>query len=222
MTSPRLLRHWITWIKYSVTRRPPLMPVILWTRWLIGIPYLLTNPALIPFSLTSSSSSDCNSIGNSIIISLFSGFCVRLFIGRRTVCIPPPPSVAEWEEDQLLQQQQQQQQKEDQKKEEATKGEQSEQQPQGQDGTEVTSPTRLQIADLPPVSEVDARNALLSMVTEHCCWGRAAARHMSIGKILSSSAFHVMLSQFQFETHMRLHLAGDFNLISKFPLLAVL
>ncbi len=36
MTSPRLLRHWITWFKYSATRPRPLMPVIL---WLIDIPY---------------------------------------------------------------------------------------------------------------------------------------------------------------------------------------
>lgn len=110
-----------------------------------------------------------------------------IFTDDEAVCIPPPPCVAEWEEDQQQQQQQQQKEKEDQKKEESKEEQQSEQPQQ-----EVTSPTRLQIADLPPVSEVDARNALLGMVTEHCCWGRAAARHMSIGKILSSSAFHVM------------------------------
>ena len=53
------------------------------------------------------------------------------------------------------------------------------------------SPTRVHIAEIPPVSEVDARNALLSMVTEHCCWGKAAARNMAINKIASTSAFHV-------------------------------
>ena len=108
------------------------------------------------------------------------------------VCIPPPPSLSEWEEDHQLQLEQQKSQGDGEKKE-------SEQQQQslvqgdggGCSGTEATSPSRIQIADIPPVSEVDARNALLGMVTEHCCWGRSAARHMSIGKILSSSAFHV-------------------------------
>lgn len=121
------------------------------------------------------------------------------------MCIPPPPSVAEWEEDQLLLQQQQQQQDKKKQPEDGQK-ESTEQQQQQQQQTnqkpsdeqppqadaQVTSPNRIQIAsDIPVVSEVDARNALLSMVTEHCCWGRAAARHMSIGKIVSSSAFHV-------------------------------
>lgn len=100
------------------------------------------------------------------------------------MCVPPPPSLSEWEEDQQLQQQQQSDETHD------GQEKQSGQQQEGS-GVEVTSPARIQIADVPAVSEVEARNALLSMVTEHCCWGRAAARHMSIGKILSSSAFHV-------------------------------
>lgn len=55
------------------------------------------------------------------------------------------------------------------------------------------SPTRVLVAEVPAVSEVDARNALLSMVTEHCCWGKAAARNMAINKIASTSAFHVII-----------------------------
>lgn len=58
------------------------------------------------------------------------------------------------------------------------------------------SPTRVHVAEVPPVSEVDARNALLSMVTEHCCWGKAAARNMAINKIASTSAFHVRPAAF--------------------------
>lgn len=58
----------------------------------------------------------------------------------------------------------------------------------------VTSPTRAQIADLPAISEVEARAALLGLVAEHCCWGKAAARHMAISKIVSTSAFHVRLN----------------------------
>ncbi|XP_032795927.2 protein SSUH2 homolog isoform X5 [Daphnia magna] len=113
------------------------------------------------------------------------------------VCVPPPPSLSEWEEDQQLQLEQQKSRAD---------GEKKEQQPEQQmaqgdgaggcSGTGATSPSRIQIADLPPVSEVDARNALLGMVTEHCCWGRSAARHMSIGKILSSSAFHYEIQTF--------------------------
>lgn len=117
------------------------------------------------------------------------------FFLNNAVCIPPPPSVAEWEEDLQLQQEQQKQQQQQQEKEKDGQKDpnqqQQQQQPEGGDGPQVTSPMRIQIADVPPVSEVDARNALLSMVTEHCCWGKAAARHMSIGKIQSSSAFHV-------------------------------
>ena len=109
------------------------------------------------------------------------------------MCIPPPPSLSEWEEDQQLQLEQQKPQGDGEKKElqQQQQSEQSLVQGDGGSGSEATSPSRIQIADIPPVSEVDARNALLGMVTEHCCWGRSAARHMSIGKILSSSAFHV-------------------------------
>lgn len=102
------------------------------------------------------------------------------------MCIPPPPSLSEWEEDQQLQLEQHKSQGDGEKKEL-----QQQQQSDGGGGGEATSPSRLTIAEIPPVSEVDARNALLGLVTEHCCWGRSAARHMSIGKILSSSAFHV-------------------------------
>ena len=57
----------------------------------------------------------------------------------------------------------------------------------------VTSPSRAQIADLPAISEVEARGALLGLVAEHCCWGKAAARNMAISKIVATSAFHVRL-----------------------------
>ncbi|XP_057376317.1 protein SSUH2 homolog isoform X2 [Daphnia carinata] len=113
------------------------------------------------------------------------------------VCVPPPPSLSEWEEDQQLQLEQQKSQADGEKKEQQCEQQMAQGDAAGGcSGTGPTSPTRLQIADLPPVSEVDARNALLGMVTEHCCWGRAAARHMSIGKILSSSAFHYEIQTF--------------------------
>ena len=70
-------------------------------------------------------------------------------------------------------------------------------------GGAVTSPSRAQIADLPAISEVEARSALLSLVTEHCCWGKAAARNMAISKIVSTSAFHVRRRS---NFHLRLHL----------------
>lgn len=107
-----------------------------------------------------------------------------------TVCVPPPASLSEWEEDQQLQLEQQKSQADVEKKEQQC----DQQLPQGDGACStagLSSPSRIQIADPPPVSEVDARNALLGMVTDHCCWGRSAARHMSISKILSSSAFHV-------------------------------
>lgn len=115
--------------------------------------------------------------------------CVYLSAVAPTVCIPPPPSLSEWEEDQQLQLEQHKSQGDGEKKEQQQKSEGDG--GGGCSGTEATSPSRIQIAEIPPVSEVDARNALLGLVTEHCCWGRSAARHMSIGKIVSSSAFHV-------------------------------
>ncbi|KAI9561797.1 hypothetical protein GHT06_012758 [Daphnia sinensis] len=113
------------------------------------------------------------------------------------VCVPPPPSLSEWEEDQQLQLEQQKSQADGEKKDQQCEQQMAQGDAAGGcSGTGATSPSRIQIADLPPVSEVDARNALLGMVTEHCCWGRSAARHMSIGKILSSSAFHYEIQTF--------------------------
>ena len=55
---------------------------------------------------------------------------------------------------------------------------------------------------LPVVSEQEARTALLNLVAEHCCWGKAAARNMNITKIASTSAFHVITTR-----HVTLHLS---------------
>ena len=41
------------------------------------------------------------------------------------------------------------------------------------------------------ISEQQARAALLCHVTDHCCYGRSAARHMAISKINYTSAHHV-------------------------------
>ena len=48
---------------------------------------------------------------------------------------------------------------------------------------------------LPVVSEQEARTALLNLVADHCCWGKAAARNMNITKIASTSAFHVITNR---------------------------
>ena len=41
------------------------------------------------------------------------------------------------------------------------------------------------------MSEEEARNALLSYVAEHCCFGKGAARDMEIEDVTASSAYHV-------------------------------
>ena len=41
------------------------------------------------------------------------------------------------------------------------------------------------------VSEEEARDALLSYVAEHCCFGKGAARDMEIEDVTASSAYHV-------------------------------
>ncbi|XP_043230699.1 protein SSUH2 homolog [Amphibalanus amphitrite] len=46
------------------------------------------------------------------------------------------------------------------------------------------------------LSEQQARAALLCHVTDHCCYGRGAARHMNIAKINYSSAHHYELQTF--------------------------
>ena len=43
----------------------------------------------------------------------------------------------------------------------------------------------------PQISEQMARQALLTHVADHCCWGAGAAKQMSITKINYDSAFHV-------------------------------
>ena len=60
----------------------------------------------------------------------------------------------------------------------------------------AVSPSRSQVADVPVVSEQEARAALLTLVAERCCWGRTAARNMSISKIASTSAFHYEIQTF--------------------------
>jgi hypothetical protein len=185
MTSLRQLLRWTTWIKFTDTRRRPLTPVI---------------SNLYPFQLNVGRWGGGGEFDGIIIRPCWESFScfdsthflnLCLLVDRaRIVCIPPPPSLSEWEEDQQLQLEQHKSQGDAEKKE----LQQQQQSDGGGGGGEATSPSRLTIAEIPPVSEVDARNALLGLVTEHCCWGRSAARHMSIGKILSSSAFHVKMT----------------------------
>ena len=66
---------------------------------------------------------------------------------------------------------------------------------EAEDG-ETSCPTRSQIAEVPAVSEQQARSALLGLVAERCCWGRSAARAMAINKITSTSAFHYEIQTF--------------------------
>lgn len=49
---------------------------------------------------------------------------------------------------------------------------------------------------VPVVTEEEARNALLSHVAEHCCYGSAAARELLFRDLRSSSAFHYTLETF--------------------------
>lgn len=44
---------------------------------------------------------------------------------------------------------------------------------------------------IPVISEDDAREALLTEVATHCCYGKGAARRLVITNITPSSAFHV-------------------------------
>lgn len=41
------------------------------------------------------------------------------------------------------------------------------------------------------MTEDEARDALLSYVAEHCCFGKGAAKEMEIEDITPSSAYHV-------------------------------
>lgn len=110
------------------------------------------------------------------------------------VCVPPPPvSLAEWEEEVAA------------AAAEAAGGTGAGAVggPEGAAGTNngggssgSSPPSRTFAADLPTISEVEARNALLGLVADHCCWGGSAARKMAIGKILSTSAFHYEIQTF--------------------------
>ncbi|XP_037078373.1 protein SSUH2 homolog isoform X2 [Pollicipes pollicipes] len=59
-----------------------------------------------------------------------------------------------------------------------------------------TAPPRDPVHVGAEISEQQARAALLCHVTDHCCYGRAAARHMSMTKINYTSAHHYELQTF--------------------------
>lgn len=44
---------------------------------------------------------------------------------------------------------------------------------------------------VPHINEFEARGALLLLVSQHCCYGKTAAKDMTIRKIAPSSAYHV-------------------------------
>ncbi|XP_064399317.1 protein SSUH2 homolog [Halichondria panicea] len=50
--------------------------------------------------------------------------------------------------------------------------------------------------DIPTISEDEARDALLSEVEKHCCYGKKAARDLVFLNITPSSAFHYQLETF--------------------------
>ncbi|XP_065348432.1 protein SSUH2 homolog isoform X1 [Cloeon dipterum] len=52
------------------------------------------------------------------------------------------------------------------------------------------------LPNCPQVTEQDARTALLSLVAQHCCYGKDVAKEMAITKINYSSAFHYQLHSF--------------------------
>ena len=49
---------------------------------------------------------------------------------------------------------------------------------------------------IPVISEDEAREALLSEVATHCCYGKGAARELVFTNITPSSAFHVSHEMF--------------------------
>ncbi|XP_070559582.1 protein SSUH2 homolog isoform X2 [Ptychodera flava] len=59
-----------------------------------------------------------------------------------------------------------------------------------------TDNSQHQFADIIYLSEDDARDSLLGYVTEHCCYGKRAAREMNINNILPSNALHYTLVSF--------------------------
>ena len=141
------------------------------------------------------------------------------------VCVPPPPRMKtrnkegkgmgeggevedggaeeEEEEPHPEEEEEEEEEEEDDEKEEG-EGEnglvkQEERQEQGEEEEEESSARGggVVLADtLPVVSEQEARMALLNLVAEHCCWGKAAARNMNITKIASTSAFHVTICHY--------------------------
>lgn len=136
------------------------------------------------------------------------------------VCVPPPPRMktrnkegkgmgeggevedggAE-EEEEEPHPEEEEEEEEDDEEEEGENGlvKQEEREEQGEEEEEESSARGggVVLADtLPVVSEQEARMALLNLVAEHCCWGKAAARNMNITKIASTSAFHYEMQTF--------------------------
>ncbi|XP_069141147.1 protein SSUH2 homolog isoform X1 [Argopecten irradians] len=57
-------------------------------------------------------------------------------------------------------------------------------------------PERQNVANVPTISEQDAREALLKHVAEHCCYGKGAAEDLKYMDLKSTSAFHYTLETF--------------------------
>ena len=53
---------------------------------------------------------------------------------------------------------------------------------------------RRDVANVTNIDDATARDAVLSQVSQHLCWGLAAAKEMLIMDIIPSSAFHVTLN----------------------------
>ncbi|WAR26498.1 SSUH2-like protein [Mya arenaria] len=76
----------------------------------------------------------------------------------------------------------------------------------GFDGSRVPPPSyeaatrqptqRAEIQGLPQIDEIEARNALLQHVSEHCCYGSGAAQSLRFTDLKHSSAFHYTLETF--------------------------
>ena len=47
------------------------------------------------------------------------------------------------------------------------------------------------IKSVPTITEQEAREALIELVADHCCYGKGAAQDLSFNDLKSSSAFHV-------------------------------
>ena len=128
------------------------------------------------------------------------------------MCVPPPPIIittSDWmdeadpadckpeklgqEETQEKSEAEEVEEQDGDPKEEEEEEEEEEEPEDDDEGTATSnSAIRAQIADVPAVSEQQARTALLHLVADHCCWGKGAARNMNINRIVSTSAFHVI------------------------------